>query len=183
MARMTVYIPDDLKVRMDKTREEVNWSQLACAAFERKLGDMASRKAGKDMEDVIERLRASKQSSGYGGRFKAGFEVGRDWAREIAEAKELENLERFRDEAAKRTKYEKSWTGIFDLNIDHDYDYDSLPEALFHCIRPADDDDHSEAEEFWQGLAGDEWEDLSASWYRGFCEGALEIWVQVKDKL
>lgn|SRR5262245_37087507 len=181
MARMTVYIPDDLKTRMDKTKEEVNWSQLACAAFERKLGDIASRKASKNMDDVIERLRASKQSSGYGGRFKAGFEVGQDWARETAEAKELENLERFREEAAKRTKYEKSWTGMFDLNIDHDYD--SLGEALFYRIRPSADEDHSEAEEFWQGLAGDDWEDVPASWYRGFCEGALEIWGQVKDKL
>jgi len=181
MARMTVYIPDDLKTRMDKTREEVNWSQLACAVFERKLGDIASRKARKDMDDVIERLRASKQSSGYGGRFKAGFDVGQDWARETAEASELENLERFRESAAQPTKYDKSWTGIFDPNTDHDYD--SLPEALFYHIRPTDDEDYSEAEAFWQRLAGDDWEDLPASWYRGFCEGALDIWRQVKDKL
>src|SRR5262249_28953989 len=122
MARMTVYIPDDLKARMDKTREEVNWSQLACAAFERQLCDIASRKARKDMDDVIERLRASKQSSGYGGRFKVGFDVGQEWARETAEASELENLERLRESAAEPGKSEKSWTGIFDPNIDNGYD-------------------------------------------------------------
>lgn len=180
MPRMTVYIPDDLKARMDKTREEVNWSQLACAAFERKLGDIASRKARKNMEDVIERLRASKQSSGSA-RFRAGFEVGQDWARDSAEASELENLERLHDSAAGRTKYEKTWIGIFDRSVDHDYD--SLPEALFSQIRPADEDDSSEAEEFWERLGGHDWEELPGSWYRGFCEGALDIWRQVKDKL
>jgi hypothetical protein len=180
MPRMTVYIPDDLKARMEKTRDEINWSQLACAAFERKLGDIASGKARKNMDDVIERLRASKQSPGTG-RFKAGFEVGQDWARDTAEASELENLERFHDLTANRTKYEKTWIGIFDLSIDHDYD--SLPEALFYHIRPSDDDDSSEAEAFWEKLGGNDWQDLPGSWFRGFCEGALDIWRQVKDKL
>lgn len=180
MARMTVYIPDDLKTRMDKTREEINWSQLACAAFERKLGDIANRKARNSMDEVIERLRASKQSSGFG-RFKVGFEAGQDWAREVAEVGELENLERLRDSANDRSKYEKSWAGLFDVSIDHDYD--SLPAELFYHIRATNDEEYEEMEEFWQTLAGDDWEDLPASWYRGFCEGALDIWKQVKDKL
>ncbi len=34
MARMTIYIPDDLKARMDEAGENTNWSEIAQKAFE-----------------------------------------------------------------------------------------------------------------------------------------------------
>jgi hypothetical protein len=33
MAKLNVYVPDDLKRKMDAVKEPVNWSSLACSAF------------------------------------------------------------------------------------------------------------------------------------------------------
>jgi predicted transcriptional regulator len=43
MARMNIYVSDDLKERMDNTAESANWSQVACNAFEVELGEIAKR--------------------------------------------------------------------------------------------------------------------------------------------
>jgi len=51
-------IPDELKKRMDRVKEPVNWSSLAADAFELKLGEIARRQEEKTLEEVIARLRA-----------------------------------------------------------------------------------------------------------------------------
>ena len=38
MARMSIYVPDDLKGRMDRLSDRVNWSGVAQAAFETEIG-------------------------------------------------------------------------------------------------------------------------------------------------
>lgn len=38
MARMTVYIPDELKARMDEAGPDSNWSEIAQRAFEASIG-------------------------------------------------------------------------------------------------------------------------------------------------
>ena len=55
--RTTISVPLELKKRMDKVKEDVNWSALACRAFEQKLAEVASKKENKTMNDVITRLR------------------------------------------------------------------------------------------------------------------------------
>ena len=58
-------------------------------AFESKLAEIAARQEGATMEDVVERLRASKQKSDEE-RQQVGYARGRTWARKEAEAEELE---------------------------------------------------------------------------------------------
>ncbi len=43
MAKMTIYVPDELKGRMDEV-EGVNWSPLACQAFESKLAQVITKR-------------------------------------------------------------------------------------------------------------------------------------------
>ena len=60
-ARTTISIPRALKSRMDEVTENVNWSAVAARSFEDKLAEIISRKEIREMEEVVERLRASKR--------------------------------------------------------------------------------------------------------------------------
>ena len=60
MARMNISVPDNLKDHMDGAEESVNWSKVASRAFEIELGEIAKRKKVKDMNSVVQRLKASK---------------------------------------------------------------------------------------------------------------------------
>src|ERR1035441_5723797 len=107
MARTTISISDDLKKRMDRIKEPVNWSAVAAQAFELKLGEIAHHRKEKTMEHVIERLRASKIQSGSNAE-KQGREVGIGWAKEAAEFNELRRLSKLdRDQFFN----ESNWNG------------------------------------------------------------------------
>jgi hypothetical protein len=76
---------------MDRVKEPVNWSAVAAEAFELKLGEFARLKKEKTMENVIERLRASKIQRGNTLE-KEGREIGAQWAKDQAEYDELERV-------------------------------------------------------------------------------------------
>jgi hypothetical protein len=157
MARTTIYVPDDLKERMDRANqatEEVNWSQVACRAFEMKLGELATNKEIRQKQDVIQRLRASKLKSDDS-NYKEGLELGRRWAEETAEADDLERL----------TSGE-GWNSA-----------DELAEFI-----TGDADDHKAA--FWKSV-GDDLDSLlkSRSFLDGFVQGAAGVWCQVRDEV
>jgi len=48
VTRTNISIPADLKRRMDKVSEGVNWSALACRAFEDKVAEMETRNLSKN---------------------------------------------------------------------------------------------------------------------------------------
>jgi hypothetical protein len=54
MAKMTVYVPDDLKRRMDEV-EGANWSAVACEAFDAKLANTISTRRAKPMSETMSR--------------------------------------------------------------------------------------------------------------------------------
>src|ERR1700756_4787201 len=84
MPKVNLYVPDDLKARMDDTGEAVNWSAVAQRAFREAISTHQIRKDRSDMEPVIERLRASKER--YEERqLAAGKDVGAKWAKTEAE--------------------------------------------------------------------------------------------------
>ena len=60
MARITLYIPDDLKPRMDAVGDAINWSEVARPTILLALATHEHRK-GQNMDTAIERLRASKE--------------------------------------------------------------------------------------------------------------------------
>jgi hypothetical protein len=107
--RVNISVPDDLKKRMDKMdkTEDVNWSQVATAAFEAKLAEIASRKAERNMDDIVQRLRASKKASMPKDE---AFELGQEWAKHRAEWSQLEKLASTLDSTEFEAKFQdKEW--------------------------------------------------------------------------
>lgn len=167
-----ISVPSDLNNRMSKAKD-VNWSAVACEAFEIKLGEIAKQKENKAMTDVIDRLRASKRQ-GDNESFKKGLNDGREWASDMAEAAELERLERFLDDQSSQTG---DWDWWFE-----DADT-STAEALSNAIGGEDGWD---AVEFWERAVGDFRgnPDMSdGSYLRGFAEGAINLWDEVKEAI
>lgn len=172
--RTTISIPEDLRARMDAIAEPVNWSAIACKAFESKVSEVLAKKKVRKMTDVINRLRASKRRSGDAD-YAEGMGHGRRWAMEDAEAAELERLARLRGELR------GDWEAVFDM--EHDSAYDPSEWFCF-AIRPDDESDRAAAAEFWESAVdrkpprGE-----TPSFVRGFAEGALEVWREVEDEL
>ena len=161
-----------LKTRMDKVKESVNWSAVACQAFEAKLNEIANQKETRDMSDVIERLRASKQEE-TSVQYNEGFELGQEWAKGTAGHAELLRL----------GEYEKSvspgkWASLFSGDNQNDY---GAGERLYSIIQP-NDGDSGAAKWFWDTAIGEDVE-LTEDLVRGFAEGALDVWSEVEDKL
>jgi hypothetical protein len=174
--RTTVSVPADLKKRMDKVAESVNWSALACRAFQDKLAEIAERKEKKEMGDVIERLRASKRKSDSE-QSRDGYTAGQAWAERHAEAAELERLDSF---VTCIEQDSSDWDGFLDASGSA---Y-GPGERLYFALQPDDDGNRGAARDFWEGAARAEALDsLPGEFIRGFAEGALSVWHRVEDKL
>jgi hypothetical protein len=166
MARTTISIADDLKKRMDAVSEPVNWSQVAARAFEQILGDIASRKQNRVMNNVVQRLRASRIAT-EDKDYRAGQSPGVRWAQASATWAELDNLA----QALEEPRY---WDGVPSAP-------DSWSDVLLHSIDPVRFEDPGEAEEFWQ-----EWgsgRSLTREYLRGFADGAVEVFRQVESRV
>jgi len=161
-ARTTISLPPEVKEQMEAVGKLVNWSAVACRAFEDKLAEIAAQKEKKDMHDIVTRLRASKRQS-EDAHYKEGFKIGREWAGDTAEAEELQRLESFAED---RVQY-------------RDWDANLVVSAAW-----PDEDDRYAVENFWEQALGD---NTSAkddpSFVKGFVEGALGLWHEVKKQL
>ena len=169
--KQTIYVPDDLKSRMDAV-EVPSWSEIACNAFRRKLGELASQKKEQSMDTVIDRLRASKAEH-ESDSFASGKELGEDWATHNAEYAELKSL----DTAQGTLPY-----GV----VSHQYD--TAPEdCVFEVLYPDENDrEHENVMAFRDAIFGNEhadYENTNLEFWSGFVDGALTIWLQVEAKL
>jgi len=166
MAKMNIYIPDELKVRMDERNE--NWSAIAQRAFEIQLNS-TTLTGGENMSAVVERLRASKAKIEDQERPERS-KAGREWAMNDAEYGQLERVaaidtegERHHhgDDPASSLLYEVAMA-IYD-KPKHDpvdrFDIDEASEIIFGDIKPS----------FKRLL-----------WW---IEGATEVWDEVKDQV
>ena len=163
MAKMTIYVNDDLKARMDAVVESVTWSAIASRAFEIELGEVAKRKQEKDMSTVIDRLRASKLVH-EGQEYKDGHAQGKWWAENYADYGELDRLYNFDEQT---------------LELNPEYDPGYLAAVI------CGDGGDTKSSDFWEG-AGDGWSNNSQKdneWYRGFVKGALDVFCEVHDQL
>jgi len=133
-----------------------------------------TRQCDGDITPAIERLRASKQQADARDA-ELGADVGREWAKGQAEADDLERLSGFR-------------RGIRDLEWD---DFFCMPdgssaygpeEIVFFAMVGNDDNDRNAASDFWEMVTGRDQTPRSA-FVRGFVEGAVEIWDEVKDQI
>lgn len=170
MARTTISIPDDLKKRMDKVREEINWSAIAAQAFELKLGELAERRKEKTMDTVVERLRASKIKR-VSQVQKEGYALGADWAKDQAEFDELERVASID-------------VGAYFVGIPM-APYSSADWLAFEILGTGEDDrDHTVSRDFWDSAIGDLDKRLeSEDFLSGFCNGAADIYRRVADQV
>jgi hypothetical protein len=90
MARIALYVPDELKTRMDAVEDQINWSDIARPAFTAAVAAFEHRK-GKNMSTAIERLRASKLQADQQDK-SFGNAAGRTWAENQAEYRVLREL-------------------------------------------------------------------------------------------
>jgi hypothetical protein len=158
MARVNVYIPDELKARMDRAGN-LNWSATAQRAFE---VEVHLKEVMMTTEDsVVARLRASKMRQDEV-EMAAGRKAGQRWAREWAEYGELERV------------------ATYDDHMGED------PAVLLACLIfdvPSPGDLYqSDVQELWDRLRGRRDEPPSA-WIEGFVEGATEVWGEVAEKI
>jgi hypothetical protein len=174
--RTTISVPRDLKARMDKVKEPVNWSALACRAFEDKLAEIASRKEWKVMSDVVERLRASVRNE-QGESFNAGYELGRAWVMNAAEAPQLKRMEAFRK--AMKTKSSTDWESWFWIRGNY--------KPWLELVAIIRDDKNLRAYTalgFWKELVGEpSTKPDDGDFLRGFVDGAVDLWVEVQEQL
>ncbi|MCB1533248.1 MAG: hypothetical protein KDJ44_00655 [Rhodoblastus sp.] len=154
MARMSIYVPDDLKGRMDDL--ESNWSAIAQVAFEREIR-LHPKLTENEMQATIERLRASKKAQ-IDDVIQAGVEAGKKWAQDEAEYLDLTKVGRALEQkfAVKSTSKDEAGN-----ETDTMRSFPKLSNGLLLSEAVAE---------------GEHYE-------HGFCMGVLDVWKQVKAHL
>lgn len=170
MAKMTIYVPDAVKERLDAVKDSANWSEVAVRAFEIKIGELAAAKKERDMTSVIERLRASKLSHA-GEAHQLGHEVGREWAEAEAEYVHLKRLAEF-DE--RQRNHERQGGKPCEGN-----------EVAREMLGGEDEVSWDDAEAFWEQITGGGGKlDINdPAFVLGFRDGALEVFTEVQDRI
>jgi len=132
MARISIYLPDDLKGRMDEAGDE-GWSRIAQIAFETHLINRSIHMNHDDIDAIAERLWKSRDKAMAEAR-QEGHAAGRQWAAKYAEYYELEAV-----------TDEQDCVRICRIVLG------SGPDAELLCASPTDDDD-ARFEPFWDGF-------------------------------
>jgi hypothetical protein len=170
VTRTTISVPRDLKKRMDKVSEPVNWSGIACRAFEIHLGDIAAKKENKKMSDVVQRLRASRKEADSEW-FRTGREYGEKWARDHASYDELVRV------VAVSENEDHPW----EVN---EQDIYSAAEILFFSIDGQEYQDRGDARDFWKAAVdGANDAQQQPEFLRGFVDGAADLFESIEDQI
>jgi hypothetical protein len=174
---MNITVPEELKERMDAMGGLVNWSAVACAAFEKELVAVKTRMMVAAMSDVIERLKASQESQATDD-YKRGHFLGGEWAKTQAEAAGLKRLA-----ACNESCSPIEWDQMFDTGPGPSTN--SAAERLAWVIRPDLEGDRDRTDAFWEKVAswGLDGQLGESEFLKGFAEGALEVWDIVKDHM
>ena len=166
MPAISIYVPDEMKARMDKAEKSANWSAIAQRAFDVELNHLERIKEIKTMSDVIERLRASKDQATADALYE-GRENGLDWAKRHAEYDELRRIVRL------------------DISEWPDDDQNAYNVAQSVYMNVMEEESRPSNDEL-ASLYGVEEEDvdrISKAFVEGFIEGAQDVWDEVKDQL
>lgn len=172
--RTTISIPPGLKARMDEHGQDVNWSAVACRAFEHELAGIISKKGPKDMKDVIARVRASKETADQREQ-KAGFQTGESWAKSHAEYTQFQAL------ASLYGSTGNEWDAWFD--DDGESSAYTAAQRLYFILFPEDDRARHAAKDFWEGVVDDVDGDPDGAFVRGFAEGVLNVWHTIEEEV
>ena len=172
--RTTISVPLHLKLRMDSVVEEVNWSAVACRAFEEKMAEIISRRGAQELSDVVLRLRSTSRRHASGLE-KRGFGDGQDWAKNYADALELRRLSELFSAST------LNWEEV----LKPGNDVRGAGATFLFKLRRSIDGDIQEARAFWEAIAGEEYEMLmhSYEYVMGFLRGASGVWLGVAHQL
>jgi|GEM_PF-1187500 len=165
--RTTITVPCELKIQMKSVGDYVNWSAVACKAFETKLQDLVQQEDVENLDQVVERLRKLNAERTDSDEHKTGFETGKRWAMNRATPAQLSSLETFRNEMS-----EPEWREMFQ----HRGGVRELTKCLMH-----EEPGRGRGRMFWREIL-DERPD-NTDFFAGFAEGALEVWKAVKDRV
>lgn len=163
MPRISIYIPDDMKARMDKASDDVSWSAVAQRAFSVELDFVESVKEIKTMSDVIERLRTSKQRFAQNELSRAR-EAGVEWAKKRAQFNELRQIARFDTVGLDMLSGEEAAAYVVNFVIGGDH-FDESDLAYFF------------------GIDEDALDSITPEYVEGFVEGAVAVWEEVEDEI
>jgi len=161
---MNVYVPDALAARMKKAKGDINWSEVAQRAFEQKLGELAATKTNPTMDDVIDRLRASKGSADATASAE-GKADGIRYARMKAQFDELKRLAGFRDQPDFQRV---DWDG-------------TLMRAVSRTASGDENQTAREIRDFWAEITDQQ--EVTDEYCESFLEGVEEVWEAVRNKL
>jgi hypothetical protein len=106
-------------------------------------------------------------------RFAAGWSAGEEWATSKAEAVELCRLESWREGHT-----ESTWDDLWTTQAKGDC---TAADALAFGVYPEMDWSRELSRNFWNEAVGNYPED--PRFVRGFAEGALSVWIEVKDSV
>jgi len=170
MAKLNLYVPDDLKAEMDAVSDlDPNWSAVAQEAFRLECQRLQNRNRSKGkMDAVIERLRASKIKTTNVERM-VGNKMGDLWALNHAEFEQLRNLA---DSPLDISEFDAPPNGAF-----------TWSEIVHGYIEGEPRPDRAAAGDFWEAHGDDGKSYPSDAFVQGFVEGAIAVYEQVKDKL
>lgn len=151
---------------------EIDWSQVATEAFERKFETLSIKPIGK-LESLVKRLKDSRAEMVSRDRLK-GLESGRSWATNLASFEELDNLSNWWNTTS---KIDRDWY----LTTKED-DPNGVGRELACLIMGKCNDDWDASDEFWSNAEdSDDGPCPPDLFFRAFAQGALEVWNSVKE--
>jgi hypothetical protein len=203
--RVNISVPKELKTRMEASPEQVNWSKVACQAFEAKLLELESKKEVKGIKDVIARWKAADELD-RNEDYRAGRAASERWAKEDARPKQLRALAKLvHGPQLNRTNFlgafaiEKGETNrkapLFGKGPGFGWALaQAIAGKLEYLFHVGDLGPHSglggmlndmDIALFWTKVLGENWKFLieDRNFAQGFLEGALDIWEIASRKL
>ena len=164
MPKISIYVSSEMKASMDDAEREVNWSAIAQRAFEAELNYVISIKEVKDMSEVIERLRASKQKSAAD-EIADAKSLGVEWAKLHAEYNELRRMSMVDTDGLDILSGLEAATHIYGNVIEQDDRPDKDELAELFLVDP------------------DTIGFLTPEFVEGFVDGAKDVWEEIKGKI
>lgn len=167
--RTTITVPCELKQQMKQVGDYVNWSSVACEAFEEKLSNLTHQEEIHEIDQVVDRLRKLNAERESNPAVVKGVEAGKRWAMNLATPAQLDALDSFRHEVS-----ESEWRDLFQ-------DRRGLRELAFRLMGTRAEPKRGAVRNFWDQVLTERPD--GTEFFAGFAEGALEVWSAVKDRL
>ena len=182
--RMNISVPADLKQRMEALTKKtvVNWSQLACDAYEANLAEQLGKEDEITLDDLISRVRISKQQT-TDKKFRQGVESGEKWASLFLGYEDFLRLEEF----------VTSWTEDDWKELANTKGSQKISARLLRTLdsggtlsEGANGNWMAEVPRVSEaGVPRGRSQDLrnSIPFLRGYCDGAMKIWSKIKKEI